>query len=219
MRGALANGEELQGARLRCGFTQEELAKLAYLDVKTVRKAERGMRLDLDTLTRLAFALQTELIRIIRTGRSETEMQIGWRDAVIRWHRAWDANDIDALLATYHDDAVLHLPGGPNIPFGGTFRGKNEIRRAHEIAWSTCRTEPVPPEDFSLLASGNAIVLNGFKGVHLPNGEVVRLGCMQIFKFEGDLIIDHRVEYDTLKFAQIVQFPAALPGGGSKSSR
>jgi transcriptional regulator with XRE-family HTH domain len=120
MRGTLANSEELQLARLRCGLTQEELATLADLDVKTVRKAEHGLRLDLDTLTRLAYALECDLSQLIRPVRSETDRQITWRDAVMRWHRAWDAHDMESLLSVYDDNAIMHLPGGPNIPFGGT---------------------------------------------------------------------------------------------------
>lgn len=67
-------------ARVEPGLTQEQLAALADVDVKTVRKAEQGKRLDLGTLTRLAFALDTELNRVIRPSPSETETQIRRRD-------------------------------------------------------------------------------------------------------------------------------------------
>jgi transcriptional regulator with XRE-family HTH domain len=221
VRGARANGKELRVARLRRGLTQEQLAALADVDVKTVRKAEHGMRLDLGSLTRLAFALKKELNRLIRLSRSETEIQIRRRDVVIRWHRAWDARDMEAILTDYHEHAVMHLPGGPNIPFGGTFRGKDEIRRAFGICWSTCRTEPERAEDFSLLVSDNSVVLTGPKGVYLPSGELARLWCLQVFTFEGNLIFDHRVEYDTLKFAELLQLPRQTdsPGNSPETSR
>ncbi|MCA9204315.1 MAG: helix-turn-helix transcriptional regulator [Planctomycetales bacterium] len=61
MRGATANAKSAVKARQSLGLTQEELARLADVDVKTVRKAEHGGRLDLDTFTKLAFALQTDL--------------------------------------------------------------------------------------------------------------------------------------------------------------
>jgi transcriptional regulator with XRE-family HTH domain len=220
MRGAIANGAQIRAARLSRGLTQEQLAVMAELDVKTVRKAERGKRLDLGPISRLAHALQIELSRLIRPAPSETEHQIRLREHVMRWQQVWDAHDSDAVVALYHDKAVLHLPGGPNIPFGGTFRGKEEIRRGNEAAWSTCRTAPAHPSEFSLTIADDTVFLQGVKGVYLPNGELVRLWCLQVFTFEGDLIADHRVEYDTLKFAQLLQFPTGevLPGDRSESS-
>jgi transcriptional regulator with XRE-family HTH domain len=65
MRGALANGKEFLLARTKLGLTQDQLAVLADVDVKTVRKAEHGKRLDLGTLTRLAHALKTDLQQLL----------------------------------------------------------------------------------------------------------------------------------------------------------
>jgi hypothetical protein len=114
---------------------------------------------------------------------------------------------------------VLRLPGTPNIPFSGIFRGRNEIRQANEAAWASCRTAPPEPSDFSLLAVDDTVLMQGHKGVALPNGEFARLWCLQVFTFERDLIIDHHVEYDTLNFAQLLQFPPPeTPGGKTESS-
>lgn len=216
MRGAEANGSELQTARLGRGLTQEQLAALAGVDVKTVRKAEQGKRLDLDTLTRLAFALQTELQRLLVLSPSETELQIRRRDAVLRWQRAWDEQSHERVLQEFHEDAVLRLPGVGNIPFSGVFRGKEEIRRAHETAWATCRTEPVPADDFPVLVIDDTVLVTSRKGVHLPDGGIARLTCVHIFRFEGELIREQHVEYDTLEFARLLQLP---PQGSPESSR
>ena len=208
MRGALANGEQLQAARLGRGLTQEQLAALAEVDVKTVRKAEQGKRLDLGTLTQLAFSLDVELNQIIVPSPSETEVQIRRRDVVLRWLRAWEARDLEALVALHHEDGVVHLPGGPNIPFSGTFRGKAEIRRLHEIAWSTCQTESTPREDFSVLVADDNVIMHGRMGLRLPNGEVTKLSAVHIYRFEGDLIAELHVEYDTLQFARLLGLPS-----------
>src|SRR6516165_9820252 len=111
MRGAKSNGEQIRAARFGRGFTQEQLAALAELDVKTVRKAEQGRRLDLGSLTRLAHALQSDLSRLIRPGRSNSDREVRRREHIMRWHRLWDAEDSDGLIALYHENAVLHLPG------------------------------------------------------------------------------------------------------------
>ena len=204
MRGAMANGDRLRAARALRGLTQERLAASAELDVKTVRRAEQGKRLDTDTLARLAVALEVAVHQVIRGGDPETEAQLARQAAVRRWVAAWDAQDMERLLATYHEDAVLHLPGGSQIAFGGEHRGRDAIRRAHEVAWSTCRTVPQRPEDFSLIVSADTVVLQGSKGICLPGGEVLRLWAVQIFAFEGELIAEHRVEYDTLRFAEVL---------------
>ena len=65
MRGVTANGEVIRAERIARGLTQEKLATLAGLDVKTVRKAEHGKRLDATTLAHIAKALRVELSRLI----------------------------------------------------------------------------------------------------------------------------------------------------------
>jgi transcriptional regulator with XRE-family HTH domain len=208
MRGVFADGESLRSVRVHQGLTQEGLADLAGLDVKTVRKAERGGRLDVSTLGRLADALETGTGDLVRRCRPETRPQARRHDAVRRWVEAWDAHDRDAVLAIYHEEATLRLPGDPTIPFHGTFRGKDQILHAYETAWDACRTDPVRREDFAIYVADDVAVLEGRKGVHLPNGEIASLRCVQLFTFDGDLVIDHRVEYDTLEFARLMGLPA-----------
>jgi len=206
MRGAPANGEQINSARRARGLTQEQLASIAGIDVKTLRKAEGSQRIDLGTLTKISFALAVDIRTLIVPTGSLQELEIRRRDAVLRWHRFWDAHDLEGLLSVFHDSAVVHLPGGPDIPFAGEHRGKEAIGRAHEIAWSICETDPVGSEDFSLLTSDSSVILNGKKGVRLPNGGTVKLTCLQIFTFaEGsDLVVDQLVEYDTLSFARLL---------------
>ncbi len=214
MRGTFADGQQLVAARQARGLTQEQLATKAGLDVKTVRKAEQGKRLDITTLSRLAVALDVELYRLVQGSQFEADGELARREVVLRWYRAWDTRDADTLGALYHDDAVLYLPGDPTIPFGGTFRGRAAIRQCHETAWATCQTEPTPVGDFSLFVSGDTVVLRGVKGVTLPSGEVVRLWSIQIFTLDGDRIVEQRVEFDTLKFCQLLQLPLDGPPNG-----
>ena len=65
MRGALIDGEVVRNIRISRGLPQKTLAALAECDVKTIRHAEQGQRLDLATVKRIARALQTELGRIV----------------------------------------------------------------------------------------------------------------------------------------------------------
>lgn len=207
MRGALSNGDQIRTARANRGLTQEQLATLADVDVKTVRKAEQGKRLDVGTLARLALALQIDVNSVVRAAVNATAEQIARRTVVEKWQAAWDARDNDALLDLYHDQAQLHLPGGRDIPFSGTHRGKDGIGRAQRLAWSTAQTVPQKPADYSLITAGDTVVLHGVRGLRSANGESVWLSNIHIFRFEGDRIIDHRVEYDTLGFRQAIDLP------------
>jgi ketosteroid isomerase-like protein len=184
------------------------------VDVKTVRKAEQGRRLDAGTLARLAVALEIDTRRVIRGASPESDTQIARRNAVERWQAAWDSRDIEAIMALFHDRAELHLPGGPQIPFGGTHRGKDEIRRAVELAWATAQTVPQRPEEYSLIVSDDRVILHGVRGLRVPGGEAVWLSNIHVFTFKGDLIVEQHVEYDTLGFSQALGLPAVHPTRG-----
>jgi ketosteroid isomerase-like protein len=220
MRGVFADGASIRSVRIDRGLTQERLADLAELDVKTVRKAERGCRLDLSTLGRLARALETVTGRLVRPDLAETATQTRHRQVVAAWIAAWDARDADGVLAAYHEEATLRLPGGPTIPFHGSFHGKDQIRRANDIAWTACRTDPVSPHEVAIHVADDVVVVEGPKGFRRPDGEVVRLWCVHIFTFREGRVIDHRVEYDTLEFVRALGMSAAGPAGeDGKSSR
>lgn len=201
----MANGENVQATRLKLGLTQEQLAKLADVDVKTIRKAEQGKRLDLGTLTRVAYGLKTSLLHLIIPTNAENISELKRRESVMQWHQAWDDQDIEALLTLYDEEAILRLPGGPSLPTGGTFRGKSQIRTANLTAWSSCNTAPICTQDFSLFVCDDAVILNGKKSFCLPDGQLTPLACIHIFKFKAELIVDHQVEYDTLEFARLIQ--------------
>lgn len=204
MRGMTANGDRIRDLRKDRGMTQEQLAEKTGLDVKTVRKAEKGKRLDMGTLTKLCFVLQAELGQlIIRPSRSARELEIRRRDVVIHWQRAFNGRDLDGLVRSYRDDAVLHLPGAPQIPFGGAFGGHKEIRRAAQILWKSCPTERLDEKDYAILVSGDTVIIQGHMAVRLPDDSVSPLDYTQIMTFAGELIVEHRVEFDTLNYARL----------------
>lgn len=214
MRGVVSHGERIRNARIAHGLTQEQLAARADVDVKTIRKAEQGKRLDVDTLARLARALQIEVGEVVARGSSSDGPEEVRRQVVQSWVAAWDAQDIEALLALYHDDAVMHLPSGPGNPFGGRFAGKAAIRQCNQQAWDTIKTLPARDGDFSIVVVDDTAVLQGTKRICLPDGREVPLTSIHMYKFAGDRIIEMRVEYDTLAVDRLSREPPA----GSDSS-
>jgi transcriptional regulator with XRE-family HTH domain len=206
MRGKPVHGDRILKLREAQGMTQEQLAEKAGLDVKTVRKAEQSKHLDLGTVTKLCFVLQTELRQIIRPTRSARELEIRRRDVMIAWQRAFNSRDLTGLMRCYHDDAVLHLPGAPEIPFGGTFHGHREIRHTTQVFWQSCQSELLDEKDLSILVSSDTGVVQGYTGVRSPDDSLSPLHYTQTLRFAGELIVEHRVEYDTLNFARLLGF-------------
>lgn len=203
MRGVIVDGPRLRSARVQRGLTQEQLATSADVDVKTVRKAERSGRLDVATLVRLATPLEVGVESVMQDGHHEATHS-DLQAIAFRWLAAWDARDGDALMDLFHEDAVMHLPGAPLVPFGGTHRGRDAIRRANDLAWATARTTPEPTKNYSVIAGEDVVILQGYKGIQLPDGQVVRLWGYHLIRVDRGLIVDFRAEYDTLRFAEIV---------------
>jgi transcriptional regulator with XRE-family HTH domain len=204
MRGAISNGGQILEFRTARGLTQERLAALAGIDARTIRNAEKGCRLDLGSLMKLAFVLETDVSTLIVPTISPNALEVPRRDTVLRWNRAWDARDMDALLALYHDHAVVHLPGGPTIPFSGEAHGKAAIAEIHQIAWRHCDTAESRADEFTVFTNGDSVLLSSNKGLRLPGGRIEQPWWLQVFKFDAEcgLIIDHRVAYDTIAMAR-----------------
>jgi transcriptional regulator with XRE-family HTH domain len=208
MRGVLVKGEELLAARKRLGFTQDGLAQAARIDTKTIRKAERGERIDVQPLTRLAQTLGVELATLIVAEDSSPVMAKKRREVFLCWHSAWNDLDIERVLSVYHDDAVLHLPGAPMIPFGGDHCGKAEIGRITELVWATVPQERHPLDEVTILVSGDIVTVKGVTKIQMPDGKLYHLPSIMTFLFTGELVVDHDVHYDTLDFATRIQPPA-----------
>lgn len=206
MRGVLSNGAEIIAARNARGWTQKQLAAVTELDVKTIRKAEQGQRIDLRTLNRFAETLQLHISRLIVDEESADESVLR-RALVVQWHEAWEARDNDSVLAVYTEDAVLTLPGDPTVPYGGAHRGKEAIGRANAIAWNGMNLLPLPIEDCLILVSEHAVTLSGSKGIVQPSGDVVWFPTIHIFQFRDRLIVKHDVQFDTLKLVRETQLP------------
>lgn len=204
MRGALADGERIRRERLAQGLTQEQLAASADVDVKTVRKAEQGRRLDVETLTSLARVLGVAPPTLMTEIPSEGDIQRIRLQAVERWIRCWDQRDIAGLMELYYDEAVLLLPGSTGLPFGGRFEGLEAIRRANELAWQAVPTDPVKPGDYSLVADDDTVVMHGTKSIRLPDGRQMPLSSVHVYRFTDGLIAELRVEYDTLALHRLL---------------
>lgn len=201
MRGILPKGNEIHAARIARGLTQRDLAKLSKLDIKTIRKAEQSVRLDAATIRCIAEALNAEYAQLIQTAPANAELH---QEVVRKLSKFYDDQDIGRMLELYQPDAVLQLPGGPDIPFGGEFRGHEQIAQAHLANWKSVKMERMNLDECSFLIADEGVTLIGERGVYLPDGQLFHFSCILVFKFRDGLIAREEVQYDTLGFTKLM---------------
>jgi transcriptional regulator with XRE-family HTH domain len=198
MRGSTANGPNIRRQRKRLGLTQEELAGRAEVDVKTVRNAEANRSLDAGTLQRIALALSVELSYIAVTS-SDSDRQARRRIRVVQqWIEAFNRQDVESMLIIYHDDAELSFPFGGEMPGGGTFKGKQQLRRQAEKSFACFQTDPFTEQSVRIHCAGDFVFLRGSVTVTVKaTGASFTAELMHEFQFNDDKVTRHTGLFDT----------------------
>lgn len=205
MRGITANGNQIRELRKSFGFTQEELAKRASCDVKTIRKAEKGGRVDLRTLSRIATALQVTSADVAMGADNSHEKETVNVQTVLAWHDAFNRRDVDAILECWHDDGVLQIPGTDDIPAGGSVEGKDEIRAHTETTFQVFDTEHLSWDMMQISAVDDLVFVRGEASVmHIPTGRAMRSYVVHVFRLVRGKIIEQLISTDTRAFQQLV---------------
>lgn len=103
------------------------------------------------------------------------------------WFEAWNAHDIDAVLAHFHDNAVFTSAYGAEIApeTGGVFRGKDAIR----AYWADALTHnpDLHFEPIGTYVGANALVIN----YRNHRGGLVN----EVLIFDGDNVIEGHGTY------------------------
>lgn len=213
MRGARADGETIKRLRTARGLTQEHLAGLAACDVKTVRSAEGAHNMDLYTLGKIATALEVPFPEIVQQSDDANSEQQARIDTVRQYWAAFVAQDVEAIMDLFHDDIVMHLPGAPEIPFAGEYRGKEEVRRMHETAFQTGQTTPTAPDATSFFACDDFVFAHGAAEMKGHASEVgAELTFIHAIRFEGPKIIEVSTSYDSLAMNKVLKAPPPPTG-------
>lgn len=199
MRGDLADGVVIRRIRAAADLTQKELAMLAGCDEKTVRKAERSGRLDVASLQKIAHALSVDYRKITPQHAQSQLRQRSLLHIVQQWRTAFNQRNLRQMLAPFLNDCVLRVPGAPEIPFAGTFRGKRELRRHAELCLSTLQMMVIHVTGCRLDASGDFVFLRGLLTMQ-RQARSRRCRCYAVheFRFEQDQIAEATLTYDTL---------------------
>jgi transcriptional regulator with XRE-family HTH domain len=220
VRGASPDGEYLRASRRARGLTQGQLAELAGLDVKTIRMAEQGRRLDLVTIRRLATTMEVDVARLVRV--EPTSPRLTPQLATLRlktlsqWRRAVRRGEDERALLHYQDHAILRLPGAPMLVAQDHYAGKEQIRTAYqtESQWITpgLDARSIRP----LLVGDSEAVLRVNRIVKSSRKHPITLPVHHWFRFSHTYIIEHNILFDTLRFLcctkVIPGFTKGVPG-------
>jgi transcriptional regulator with XRE-family HTH domain len=200
-RGVFPDGPSLIEARKSRGLTQEQLAAIAEVDVKTIRKGESTQRLDVATLKRITAALGLELPKTLADQSRIREEHF----AVIKsWQGAWYRRELQRLLDCYDPNAVLCLPGAPQLPFCGRHTGQSAIAKVCEIVWRLFASRPCSECEFFVAENPSQVVLRCCSQI-ITSRSSMQLTSTHHFLVKDLKVIEHHVEYDTLMMSQLLE--------------
>lgn len=205
MRGALADGGAIRQRRKTLGLTQEQLASQASCDTKTVRRAEQGKNLDTYTLAKIATALAISFVDVIQQTQLLDASQQRNILVVEQLAAAFNERNVDGVMKLCHEDIVMYAPGSPDLRFGGVFRGRNEVRRMHEIAFAAAVTEQLTPANVSYIAVEDYVIARGtaaMKGI--GNNRKQKFAFTHMIRIKNDKVIEFSAGYDSLAINKLL---------------
>lgn len=154
MRGQDSHGEAIRDLRRKRGWTQELLSQRAGCDIKTVRKAERGLRLDLASLRVLAEALEVPLSAVTAPRTAPPHSS----PLATEWLEAFRERDLSRLLACYGPRATLSC-AAPGFPGAGMHRGKQGLRRHWAQVWAAIDLHGLASEETRVYSAPGHILM------------------------------------------------------------
>ena len=188
MRGVVTNGKKIIALRKAAGLTQEMLSAESGCDTKTIRSAERGKRVDLATLRRIAVRLAVDFREFVADGPPESRQAN--IEAAERYIRAFNARDPEAVAACFCEDGVVITLADPALPGSGEFRGREQVRRWGAICFATYRAEAITPDMYRADAVGNLVFVQVEQPLlqYLASGKQATVSLISEFRIADGLI-------------------------------
>jgi beta-alanine degradation protein BauB len=107
------------------------------------------------------------------------------RDKLVRFMAAWNARDVDALMACMAADCVFHASSGPDAE-GRRFIGRDAVRASYSAMFDSF-PQAAWTADSHTVAGDTGLSEWRFVGTEKSGKTVDVQGC-DIFRFDGDLI-------------------------------
>lgn len=202
MRGQWADGNAIRKFRTAQALTQEDLAAIADCDIRTVRNAEKGRRLDPKTLRKLAVALSVNVGDVQRQGTGqETNVRI-----VSEWLAAVRKGDLKEVTACLDDQVVLYLPSIPAVPLNGSIHGKEQVANAVETVASLVRIEFLQGEPCEHHPTRDRVFAVGIANVVAKASETAEvMRGIAMIRLDRKRIIEVHFSFDTLLLQRLLQ--------------
>ncbi len=190
MRGVSTEGEKIIALRRLKGFTQEQLAMEANVDVATLRKMEKGKgRFDFTTIAAIAEKLGIDFAAIVKSEAGQCDNGKTHIEVVHRWHAAFLNADVEQLVSLHTDDTILQIPGADGLPAAGNFTGLPALRQHLTEFFERFRLVSVCEDDFLVHAADNMVFLRTTASIaYLPSGKTYTARHVNEFEFRDFLI-------------------------------
>jgi transcriptional regulator with XRE-family HTH domain len=192
MRGVRVNETLFRQLRRARGLSQRELAGLAGVGERTVRNAESGQRVRLDFLRFLAIALGADAADLVH---DNDELRVAMREQsrvssiFLAIGALVQKRDTSEFLKLMTKNVVVNIPGPPEVPFCGEFRGVDDVRRLEDINRKTLSYER-PPEIRDVRASGKFVVMSGQDWLRaIPTGKSFTAWWHHVYEFDNGHIV------------------------------
>jgi transcriptional regulator with XRE-family HTH domain len=208
MRGVRVNETLFRQLRRARGLSQRELAALAGVGERTVRNAESGQRVRLDFLRFLAVALGADAVDLVHDNdelRTAMREQSRVSNIFLAIRALVQERDTSEYLKLMTRDVVVNIPGPPEVPFCGEFRGTDDVRRLEDINREMLAFER-PPEIRDVRTSGKMVVISGQDWLRaIPTGKSFTAWWHHVYEFDNGHIVRFDNWGDTTTTAQAYQ--------------
>jgi transcriptional regulator with XRE-family HTH domain len=149
------------------GWTQTDLAIKAGYSTRLISKAECGKPISRTTLMDLAQALSTPENVVLPDDLSAHPVDLAKKFmTAVHTHGPNLMPTIEHLLAP---DATFHISGNPaELPYAGTHRGIDAIKRMYEIMFSVFEIPKNHRREssYSYFGKGNEVIIWGMSWIH-----------------------------------------------------
>ena len=116
---------------------------------------------------------------------------------VQRAYRNVETGDIASLLDQLAEDVLWELPEMANVPFAGTWRGRQQVRQFFDILAEAQDVVEFQPEDF--FEKGNIVVVLGHFTMQVKaTGNASRSAWVHVWTIDGNSVTRVREYVDTL---------------------
>lgn len=197
-----ASPKILRDLRRARRMTQLELAVAAGVSERTVRSAETGAQVRIDSLEQIAEALDAVLSDVVSDGNQLITARIGNQqiDRILSALKRYAYQmDVGGFAETLARDAQIEIVGDGMIPFTGAYRGIGGVERLRDTAMTTLDFM-APTEINDVRAGGDFVILRGFDHLRCrANRREDRLSWQHVYEFRHGRVVRIVETFDTLR--------------------